>query len=101
MMNLLSGKKSAIESMESASNKITNNSLVIFLLMLLCASQVVTFVRLKEHQDVLSQQDRIINELVSGQESLFEIIRLQEKLRRLKLYSPEEPVAPKWNLNEI
>ncbi len=80
MINLLNGSKNAIESM---ANKLTENSVVILLLTALAVSQVMTFVRLNEH-------DKVIDELIDGQSSLFEIIRLQTQLEELRLKSIEE-----------
>jgi hypothetical protein len=101
-MNLLSGKKSAEELMEKVKKKISDNSILIFLLMLLCASQVVTFVRLNNCQKILVQQDLIINELAAGQISLYEILRLQEKIHMLERLSPKKrPVVPDWSIREI
>tara|TARA_Y100001973_G_scaffold103762_1_gene171810 strand:- start:286 stop:516 length:231 start_codon:yes stop_codon:yes gene_type:complete len=64
-------------------NKLTENSVVILLLTALAVSQVMTFVRLNEH-------DKVIDELIDGQSSLFEIIRLQTQLEELRLKSIEE-----------
>ena len=80
MINLLSGSKSAIESM---ANKLTENSVLILLLMALAVSQVMTFVRLNE-------QDKVIDELIDGQSGLFQIIRLQTQLEELRSKAFEE-----------
>ena len=63
-------------------SRLTENSVVILLLIALVASQVVTFMRMHE-------QDRVIDELIDGQSSLFEIIRLQTQLEELRMQSIE------------
>lgn len=64
-------------------NRLTENSIVILLLIALVASQVVTFMRMYE-------QDRVIDELIDGQAGLFEIVRLQTQLEELKSRAIEE-----------
>ena len=63
-------------------SRLTENSVVILLLVALVASQAVTFFRMHE-------QDRVIDELIDGQSSLFEIIRLQTQLEELRMQSIE------------
>ena len=63
-------------------SRLTENSVVMLLLIALVASQVVTFFRMHE-------QDRVIDELIDGQSSLFEIIRLQTQLEELRMQSIE------------
>ena len=63
-------------------NRLTENSVVILLLIALVASQVVTFVRMHE-------QDNLIDELIDGQSGLFQIIRLQTQLEELRMQSIE------------
>lgn len=87
--------------MENKKHKLSDNSIVILLLILLCASQVVSFLRMKEYHEVLSQQDLIINELTSGQLALYEIVKLQEKLRTLDRLSLPESSPPDWRIREI
>ena len=80
MMLLLNGRKNAKESM---ANRLTENSAVILVLLALVISQVMTFIRMHE-------QDKAIDELLSGQVSLFQIIRLQTELEELRLKSINE-----------
>ena len=80
MSILSSGSKNAIEFVAS---RLTENSIVILLLIALVASQVVTFMRMYE-------QDKVIDELIDGQSGLFEIIRLQTQLEELRLNAIEE-----------
>ena len=80
MMPLLNGRKNAKESM---ANRLTENSAVILVLLALVISQVMTFIRMHE-------QDKAIDELLSGQVSLFQIIRLQTELEELRLKSINE-----------
>ena len=63
-------------------NRLTENTVVILLLIALVASQVVTFMRMYE-------QDRVIDELIDGQSGLFQIIRLQTQLEELRIQSIE------------
>ena len=76
---LLSGSENAIGFV---GNRLTENSVVILLLIALVASQVITFMRMHE-------QDRVIDELIDGQTGLFEIIRLQTQLEELRIQSIE------------
>lgn len=80
MMPSLNGRKNAKELM---ANRLTENSAVILVLLALVISQVMTFIRMHE-------QDKAINELLSGQVSLFQIIRLQTELEELRLKSINE-----------
>ena len=64
-------------------SRLTENSVVILLLIGLVASQIVTFMRMHE-------QDKVIDELIDGQSSLFEIIRLQTQLEELRMQSIEQ-----------
>jgi len=79
-MPSLNGRKNAKELM---ANRLTENSAVILVLLALVISQVMTFIRMHE-------QDKAINELLSGQVSLFQIIRLQTELEELRLKSINE-----------
>ena len=63
-------------------SRLTENSVVILLLIALVASQVVTFMRMHE-------QDKVIDELIDGQSGLFQIIRLQTQLEELRIQSIE------------
>ena len=72
-------------------NKLTESSVVILLLVALVASQVITFMRMHEQDKIIVEQDKVINELISGQASLFEIVRLQTELERLKSLKNEPP----------
>ena len=74
MILLLNGRRNAKELM---ANKLTENSAVILVLLALVISQVMTFIRMHE-------QDKAIDELLSGQVSLFQIIRLQTELEELE-----------------
>ena len=76
---LLSGSRNAIGFV---GNRLTENSVVILLLIALVASQVITFMRMHE-------QDKVIDELIDGQSGLFQIIRLQTQLEELKMQSIE------------
>ena len=80
MILLLNGRRNAKELM---ANKLTENSAVILVLLALVISQVMTFIRMHE-------QDKAIDELLSGQVSLFQIIRLQTELEELRLKSINE-----------
>ena len=80
MMPSLNGRKNAKELM---ANRLTENSAVILVLLALVISQVMTFIRMHE-------QDKVIDELLSGQVSLFQIIRLQTELEELRLKSINE-----------
>jgi hypothetical protein len=80
MMLLLNGRRNAKELM---ANKLTENSAVILVLLALVISQVMTFIRMHE-------QDKAIDELLSGQVSLFQIMRLQTELEELRLKSINE-----------
>ena len=75
--HLLNGRKHVKELM---ANRLTENSAVILVLLALVISQVMTFIRMHE-------QDKAINELLSGQASLFQIIRLQIELEELRIKS--------------
>lgn len=86
--NSQSGNKNVTESME---NKLTENSIILLLLIALAVSQAITFMRLHEYHKVINEQDNTITELVSGQASLFEIVRLQTELERLKSLKNEPP----------
>jgi hypothetical protein len=79
-MPSLNGRKNAKELM---ANRLTENSAVILVLLALVISQVMTFIRMHE-------QDKVIDELLSGQVSLFQIIRLQTELEELRLKSINE-----------
>lgn len=72
-------------------NKLTENSVVILLLVALVVSQVITFMRMHQQDKIIVEQDEVINELISGQASLFEIVRLQTELERLKSLKNETP----------
>jgi len=79
-MPSLNGRKNVKELM---ANRLTENSAVILVLLALVISQVMTFIRMHE-------QDKVIDELLSGQVSLFQIIRLQTELEELRLKSINE-----------
>ena len=107
MINSLNGRKNAIELMENK-GKLSNSSIIILLLTALIVSQVITFFRLKEYHEVISDQnmailtqDLNIQELINGQKSLFEIQRLQSELNILQDEFDQKDKRPSWNLQEI
>ena len=104
MINLLSGRKNAKGLMANKDN-LSNNSIIILLLTALIVSQIVTFFRLKECQEAIIDQnksiigqDLVIQKIISSQESLFEMQKLQSEINILQLKKSEGPI---WNLQEI
>ena len=104
MINLLSGSKNAKGLMANKGN-LSNNSIIILLLIALIVSQIVTFFRLKEFQEAIIYQNKtiigqelVIQKIVSSQESLFEMQRLQSEINILQFKKSEKP---SWNLQEI
>ena len=88
--------------MEKVKTKIRENSVIVFLLVALAASQMLTFARLNE-------QDKIIRELVRTNAVLFEICRLQTELTKLDILEKEvnkelhkeSDKYREWKFNEI
>ena len=56
---------------------LTQNSLVLLLLIILSICQTISFM-------TIYQQDKIIRDLVNGHTSLWELVKLQNKLEELK-----------------
>ena len=56
---------------------LTQNSLVLLLLIILSICQTISFI-------TICQQDKIIRDLVNGHTSLWELVKLQNKLEELK-----------------
>tara|TARA_R110002020_G_scaffold169335_4_gene358465 strand:- start:585 stop:851 length:267 start_codon:yes stop_codon:yes gene_type:complete len=88
--------------MEKVKTKIRENSVIIFLLIALSASQIITFVR-------LHQQDKVIHELARTNTVLFELCRLQTELTKLDILEEEikkelekgRGTYREWKFNEI
>lgn len=104
MINSLSGRKNATGLMENK-DKLSNSNIMILLLTALIVSQVVTFFRLKEFQKAIIDQSKtiigqelVIQKIITSQESLFEMQRLQSEINILQFKKNEKP---SWNLQEI
>ena len=61
---------------------LTQNSLVLLLLIILSICQTISFM-------TIYQQDKIIRDLVNGHSSLWELVRLQNKLEELRRGEPK------------
>ena len=104
MINSLNGKKNAKGLIGNKYN-LSNNNIMILLLTALIVSQIITFFRLKECQEVLTDQNKtiigqelVIQEIISGQKSLFEMQRLQSEINILQFKKSDKP---SWDLHEI